>query len=66
MPGTPGIAQSPFTCALPPATRTLATSSFSVLVFQMRTVVTGSTAVTRPSSIANGPTAAEMFPQLPS
>jgi hypothetical protein len=66
VPGTPAMAQSPLTFALPPATGILATRSFSVFVFQMRTVVTGSTAFTKPSSIANGPTAEEMLPQLPS
>lgn len=36
-----------------------------VLVIWMRTVVTGSTGSTRPMSMAKGPTAEEMLPQLP-
>ena len=39
--------------------------SLPVFVLWMRTVVSGSTARTRPWSMANGPTAEEMLPQLP-
>ena len=66
VPGTPAMAQSPCTRALPFLTCTFDTNTVPVLVLWMRTVVTGSTASTRPSSIAKGATAEEMLPQLAS
>lgn len=66
VPGTPAMAQSPVTRALPLRTCTRATSTVPVFVLWMRTTVSGSTVSTSPSSTANGPTAEEMLPQLAS
>ena len=44
--------------------RACATSSLPVFVLWMRTRATGPSAGTSPASIANGPTPAEMLPQL--
>ena len=65
VPGTPGSAKSPSTAASPSCTGTRARISFFVLVLWILTTVSGSTARTRPSSIAKGPTADEQLPQLP-
>ena len=64
VPGTPLITSSPYTSAWPSFTRTCSSMILLVLVFKIRTTVIGSTAGTRPSSMANGPTADEIFPQL--
>ena len=55
------MTQSPATRALPPATCTFDTSIFCVLVLKMRTVVSGARSSTRPSSMANGATAASVW-----
>jgi len=64
-PATPASSKSPPTAASPSFTGTWDTMSFRVLVLWMRTIVVPSVVFTRPSSIANGPTADEQFPQLP-
>mmetsp|Transcript_4855 Transcript_4855/g.13617 ORF Transcript_4855/g.13617 Transcript_4855/m.13617 type:complete len:208 (+) Transcript_4855:143-766(+) len=68
VPGTPAIAASPSTSALPSGpTGTVALRMAPVFVLWMRTrrsPLPGA-AGSRPSSTANGPTPAEMFPQFP-
>src|ERR1700693_502430 len=65
VPGTPSMTKSPSTIALPSFTGTSATRILLLLVMLMRTVVIGSPAATRPSSMEKGPTADEILPQLP-
>ena len=48
----------------PFSTGTWASITLPVFTLKIRTTVTGSTAGTSPSSMAKGPTAEEMFPQL--
>ena len=64
-PATPGSSKSPATAASPSVTGTWARMIFFVFVLWMRTRVSPSRAPTRPSSMANGPTADEQLPQLP-
>ena len=52
VPGTPSMEKSPSVTARPSLTGTCATISFCVLVLKMWTSVIGSTALTRPSSMA--------------
>jgi hypothetical protein len=49
----------------PPEVGTCAMISFEVFCCQILTMVRSPVAVTRPSSIAKGPTAEARFPQLP-
>ena len=65
VPATPGSSKSPCTAGSLPATGTRATISFFVFVLWIRTTVSPSTGWIRRSSMANGPTAEEQFPQLP-
>ena len=65
VPGTPSTTASPSTAARPSCTGTWAIKRLPVLVARTQTRVTGSTACTRPSSMAKGPTAADMLPQVP-
>ena len=62
--GTPSMWRLPSTTARPSFTSTLALMIEPVLTWWMRTVVYGSTAFTRPLSMAKGPTPAEILPQL--
>ena len=65
VPGTPSSTKSPRTAAWLDSTGTRAWISFRVLVLWIRTTVAGSRAGTSPSSMAKGPIADEMLPQLP-
>ena len=63
--GTPGTTWVPALVTRPPGVGTSASIATPVLPLRSRTVVAGSPAATRPSSIANGPTAVVRLPQLP-
>lgn len=63
---TPSSSKSPSSATSPPRIGTWATMRLAMLACQMRTTATPSRgAATRPSLIANGPTAAVRLPQLP-
>jgi hypothetical protein len=65
VPATPSSAISPETAASPPSSANLATMIFRVFVLWMRTTAGPSVGLaTSPSSMANGPIADDMFPQL--
>ena len=65
-PETPGSSNEPLTPAAPSSTGKRAWYVLPVFVLWTRTVaVSPPTTRTRPSSTANGPTALEMFPQVP-
>ena len=66
VPGTPSMAKSPSIIGLPSRTGTCASITLFVFVLKMRTTVSGSTAFTKPSIMANTPAPAEILPQLPS
>ena len=66
VPATPSSAIDPSIAASPSSTLKRATMIFDVLVLWMRTTARPSAGTGKtPSSIANGPIAEDMFPQLP-